>query len=264
MRQPERVGGVGAFTLIELLVVVAIIALLISMLLPSLDQARGTARAVACQSILKQVGAVNHMYSIENGDWHVPDSIPDPSGPGGYYVWFQNPVFQRLIGFNLDQSTPIAIRNWWPAQRGLICPDARWTLDNPAPADSERFQMHRAYGHNARQVSDATGTSRNWDPERLTYIRGHRMAFVRHPARKLEYTDALHTHVSPLQAPLYRTYGDNFFAPDMYHVPAFRHNFDGTSGYSNVLYFDAHVETITDTELTATPIDPLWLPYSTK
>jgi prepilin-type processing-associated H-X9-DG protein/prepilin-type N-terminal cleavage/methylation domain-containing protein len=58
-----------SFTLIELLVVVAIIALLIAILLPSLAKARALGKAVSCQSNLRQVGLGLQTYGQSNNDF---------------------------------------------------------------------------------------------------------------------------------------------------------------------------------------------------
>ncbi|MCM8531000.1 MAG: type II secretion system GspH family protein [Lentisphaeraceae bacterium] len=64
----------GRFTLIELLVVIAIIGVLCSMLLPSLRQARGTAKSAVCASNIKQLGVGFEMYQL-GSDGYTPPAI---------------------------------------------------------------------------------------------------------------------------------------------------------------------------------------------
>lgn len=69
-----------AFTLIELLTVIAIIACLVSLLLPSIAQVRQKADSLKCISNLQQIGASLLLYANDHGQ-RMPIIEPWPSQP---------------------------------------------------------------------------------------------------------------------------------------------------------------------------------------
>ena len=86
----KRVG----FTLVELVVVISIIALLMAILVPSLQNSRQQAKAALCGSNIKQLTIGLLMYETENETLpHAFDNTPMDSPPGGY---FGNHSYDRM------------------------------------------------------------------------------------------------------------------------------------------------------------------------
>ena len=98
LKRPSPKRG---FTLVELLVVIGIIALLISILLPSLNRAREMSNRIKCSSNLRQIGQAMQLYANENGG----------DFPRTYYTPSANPIDYNVAnapGTGYTSSNPFA------------------------------------------------------------------------------------------------------------------------------------------------------------
>jgi len=171
--------GPAAFTLIELLVVIAVIALLMAILLPVLGRVRKQARALACQSNLRQWSIVLQTYAAANDGKLAPGWWWPYSGPVPFQYWstaypqdcneiWLCPSARRPA----DRGIPPGVDPGTVYSRWLGSPTRAWKTNWLFPYDHERTFTGN-YGVNqhiaadpsrqykaAWQTPDAKGASR--------------------------------------------------------------------------------------------------------
>jgi prepilin-type processing-associated H-X9-DG protein/prepilin-type N-terminal cleavage/methylation domain-containing protein len=107
--------GTG-FTLIELLVVVAIIALLVAILLPSLGKAKAKAKATVCLSNMRQLGMATRGYEYDFNNF-----MPCPvTTPGEASMWYT--ALDPYLNDQNDANT-VASRNYKTFKQCTVWPE---------------------------------------------------------------------------------------------------------------------------------------------
>jgi len=138
------------FTLIELLIVIAIIAILISILLPSLLRVKELVKLTVCSNNLKQIGIAATNYATDYN--YIPPPLGyDPTNTG---IWYA-PYEKRWTGLINEYLNSRGGTNW-KLPEAVRCPIAT--------ASSENIYW---YGMNY-QVSGFPFRSRK--PERTVWI----------------------------------------------------------------------------------------------
>lgn len=153
------------FTLVELLVVIGIIALLISILLPSLTRARDQARLVACMSNMRQLGQANVFFTNEHDNYVVkPWFNNEPNNFGGGNTWgFQFPAWGWDYVLNTYISSKEVFRCPSDVTPDITSPndagDVNWSIRNEwsvnlpggLPDDADDFPS--SYRYNASNTA---------------------------------------------------------------------------------------------------------------
>ncbi|MHB1156153.1 MAG: DUF1559 family PulG-like putative transporter [Phycisphaerales bacterium] len=154
------------FTLVELLVVVAIIALLIAILLPSLNKAREAGRSVVCMTHLKQIGQAILMYAGDNNQT-LPYAVTALPGTNAWLSY--DDLLNPYLGGTLDlekRKTDHYIPMKMPV---FLCPS-----DRLPPG----WYMRRSYSLCRTNIYGVAFAAWTWDPSnpvktvRLTEIAG--------------------------------------------------------------------------------------------
>lgn len=260
-----RIGELSrrAFTLVELLVVIGIIALLISILLPTLNRARQRAVTLQCASNLRQIAIGWQLYADGNKGTSCPGRMAKLSGTNAYFVG-NGEVFRPRWFVTLGSQTRVfAYRSPSPDP----AEDNTKQVDNPVflcPTEPERTNNRNyTYGYNHQFLGNSRfkpGTSQFINfPVKVTRIKASQTVMAADAmgtaagkalADRTGYrvdgsgdVNAVGNHAWSLDPP--RLPGNNDYCDDSNRAPQHRSAPEARHvGLVNVAFCDGHVETM--------------------
>ncbi|OGV48486.1 MAG: hypothetical protein A2017_14160 [Lentisphaerae bacterium GWF2_44_16] len=208
------------FTLIELLVVIAIIAILASLLLPSLNRAKEITRGSECQSHLKQFGLAAVQYSNDYNEYTLTYTNT------GDYSW------DYAMGpyLNLGETKQDIANKYCNKNTIYTCPSHRW---RDGTNKNIKGYWGRCYGINYHFDSACT-------EDYFSDAKIHpKLSLIKYPSSLIYFMERDGTNV--LTSHVYKIYGDITsswkMSDDGYYIEQNWHN-----GYPNQLRFDGHVD----------------------
>ncbi|MCE5341444.1 MAG: prepilin-type N-terminal cleavage/methylation domain-containing protein [Planctomycetaceae bacterium] len=236
------------FTLVELLVVISIIAILLAVLIPSLNKAREQGRKIVCANHLKTMALGDQMYAIDSDDYHVP-IYNGLNPPPRDWKWFQNPLFMKIVGMQgrkNDETLAGNVTGTLPAE--YKCPSDKRTVANGGLIKYGNGNVEGvSYGMNS--VGLRISVAASWVPTTSTR-RGKAQALktskVERPAAKFFFMDAEWFAVHYESADYTRFWdkiGDRMSSRE-WDMPAYRHR-EG----ANILFYDGHVKYLSKQEI---------------